>query len=119
MQKRTHHVLWRLLIFLKGFIPSELSLHRMFLISLPNSGYLILIVLHWGEFATCLHLPSFIRSSECQRNNFASFSFANNRFSLGIIGRYHNILAGGPFLVTSSSTSSVSLLCLYLDAVHL
>ncbi|KAJ0518362.1 hypothetical protein HanOQP8_Chr11g0415311 [Helianthus annuus] len=35
------------------------------------------------------------------------------------MGKYHNTLAGGPFFVTSSSTSSVSFLRLYLDAPQL
>ncbi|GJV63027.1 hypothetical protein Tco_1473855 [Tanacetum coccineum] len=43
----------------------------------------------------CLIFPSFLRYSPCQRIKLASLGFEYNFLNLGMMGRYHNNLAGG------------------------
>ena len=88
-----------------------------FLGSLPNSGYKESIFFHCGESTVCRNNPSHFLPPECRLKFFASLTLAKKRFKRGIIGRYHNTMARGPFFMSSSSSSSS--FTLYLDTLHL
>jgi len=59
----------------------------------------------------------------CHIRFLTSSTLANKRLNRGMIGRYHNAFAGGPFFMlsssSSSSSSSLSSLTLYRDTPHL
>ena len=93
--------------------PSVARPSLTFLGSLPNSGYKESIFFHCSESTACRNNPSHFLPLECHLKFFASLTFPKNRFKRGIIGRYHNTLAGGPFFMSSSSFT------LYLDTLHL
>jgi hypothetical protein len=93
-------------------IPSVHNPNRKFLGSSPKSLNILLMFLHSGESPGWWSIPSSFLSSTCHRNNWVSFEFANRRWNLGIIGKYHNTFATGRFW-TSISLS----LSLYYEAL--
>jgi hypothetical protein len=71
------------------------------------------MLVHSGESAGCLSIPSSFLHSTCHNNNFASFGFEKRRCNLGSIGKYQITFALAPFILSISS-----LFCLYLEALH-
>src|SRR6266511_3735250 len=80
----------------KGFTPSVLSPNLIFLTSLANHFlYFLSMFLHCIESAGCLsNSSSLLCSSACYRIIWACLLFANKRFKLGTIGKYHTTFTG-------------------------
>lgn len=120
MHKVTGQVLCFLLTMLKGLIPSVLNPNLTFLISLENDFlYPKLIALHYDASVGCLTFPSFKRCSACHLISFVVFSFANNLFKNGIIGKYRTTFSGGllflsPIIALVDSDRTRIELCIFV-----
>ena len=119
MHMVTCQALWPLLISPNGFIPSVLKPNLTFRASSTKSLNVLSIFRHCDPSAGCLSIPSCLRSSACHRIILACDLFLKNRFSLGIIGKYHITLAGILFFKGCPSTSpGSSRLILYHSALQ-
>jgi len=64
-------------------------------------GNITLIFFHCRESVGCRRILSHFLPFACHVRFFASSLMANNRLNLGYMGRYHNMLTGGPFVSSS------------------
>jgi hypothetical protein len=92
------HVLC-VLLFMNGFMASVLIAVLIFLGSMANLGFHESMFRHYVTSTGCLIiLASCWCFSLCHRNNSDSL-FANQRFKLGMIGKYQNTFLGPPILL--------------------
>ena len=98
--------MWFVLILPNEFIPFVAKPSWIFLDSLPNSRNLSWKFFHWTKSVGCRYMPSHFLSSTCHLRFLASFGFANKRFILEMMGRYHITFIGGPCFFISSIVSS-------------
>jgi len=115
----TDHVLWDVLMFLKGLNPSAVKPSRPFLLSVIKSGCKMSNDLFASLSAECLNTPSLVRPSACHLIWGAVCSDMNNLCNRGMSGNHLNILTGHFFLADMTSpSSSICVSALHLDSPH-
>jgi len=88
-------ILWLILRFTNGFIPSVAKSNWTFVHSWPNWGNSWSIFFHCIESTRWQSNSSHLLSSACHIRFLASFGFTNKCLSLRTIGRYPTIFKMG------------------------
>jgi hypothetical protein len=108
MVKITGHVLWSLILSLKGFIPSVHKPNRTFLRSSLNSLCFSSNLCHWLQSTGCAILSSStLHSSSHHVMSVSSLAFRKIRLKRSVTGRYH-ITKAGILLCFASLPNGVS-----------